>query len=153
MGLYHRLLTDRHAFFPPTRPNFLKPQMLIHSVRLLMAKQNQKAPRYPSIKAFGLSWSNEEWAVILFAIRAANAKPMLFPICDMVLNTPPANPCVVAGNLEVMRRLDTMKSASSPIGMSEMAGKAHTQYDQRGFTIAMRSGERQEKTEVTMTIQ
>lgn len=86
-------------------------------------------------------------------IRATRASPNDFPIWDMVLNTPPARPCISAGKTDAMTMFETVKSESAPMELRNMLVKGHAQYVQTGLTSAMRSGERQDRTVVMLTME
>jgi len=82
--------------------------------------------------------------VIEAAITAEVAKPTLLPICDTVLNTPPASAWVLAGKIDVITRLDIVYWMSAPIGLRARAGNSYAQYEAVGFRTAMIKGEMQE---------
>ena len=79
-----------------------------------------------------------------FAIRVAIARPTLLPICDMVLKTPPAKPCVLAGNSDVMSKFEIVNNAPSAIGFKEIAGNVQAQYEDLEFEVVTKTGAMQE---------
>ena len=141
------------SLFRPTVPIFLSPQTLVKRLTALTANKNQKAALYPFINACGVSLSLiSDVAVTSFAISVASANPTLLPTCEIVLKTPPASPCVFFENEAEIRRFETVKSPSAPMGLKRRAGKAQAQYDHLGFTSAISTGETHDMIVETMTM-
>ena len=143
-----------YSLFIPTLPIPLKPQTNSTAVAQLSENRYQKAALYPSIKAGGDCLSSCGLrAVTLLAMTAPVAKPTLFPICAIVLNTPPARAWVLVGNTEVMTKFDTVNNASAPAGLRNTDGKAHAQYVHSGWMIHMSRPAVDDKHRPTRTAQ
>ena len=67
----------------------------------------------------------DEDAVTSLATSVVRASPTLLPIWEMVWKTPPARPCVFTGSMEVISKLEMVKTSSAAMGFSTIAGKAN----------------------------